>query len=228
MLPEAASQGFMGRTFSGKAPYTATFKSVDKGAETEREFWSLAEQKVFKKEPAWQKFVQMRLETSAKSCAAQSADQNFAEKSLILKHFRTSLPTSEWQLGYHAANNQQEVLEYVPLNETVEKWTSIITEQYWPEFNDVPLLQWVSIVETQLRGSSKDFKWNVIQETDSSIVFAWSHKGSGTYPPTYTVNKAIVLNGELYSLAFSTYTELIDTERIIFWETHIKNTALRK
>ena len=72
MLPEAASQGFMGRTFSGKAPYTATFKSVDKGAETEREFWSLAEQKVFKKEPAWQKFVQMRLETSAKSCAAQN------------------------------------------------------------------------------------------------------------------------------------------------------------
>ncbi len=228
MLPEAARQGFFGRTFSGKAPYTATLKSVDKGADTEREFSSLAEQKVFKNEPAWQDFVQMRLETSAKSCATQSADQNSTDKNLSLKHFRTSLPTSEWKLGYHAANNQEEILEYVPLNETVEKWTSIITEQYWPGFKGVPLLQWVSIVETQLRGSSKDFKWNVIQETDSSIVFAWSHKGSGTYPPTYTVTKAIVLDEKLYSLAFSTYTEVIDTERIILWETHIKNAALRR
>ena len=66
ILPEAARQGFMARTFSGKAPYTATLKSVDKGAETEREFWSLARKKVFKKEPAWQEFVQKQMETSAK------------------------------------------------------------------------------------------------------------------------------------------------------------------
>ncbi len=64
--PEAASKGLMGRTFSGKAPYTATLKSVDKGAETERKFWSLARQKVFKKEPAWQEFAQRQLEALAK------------------------------------------------------------------------------------------------------------------------------------------------------------------
>ena len=66
ILPDAARQGFMGRAFRGKAPYTATLKSVDKEAETEREFWSLARQKIFKKEPAWQEFVQKQLETSAK------------------------------------------------------------------------------------------------------------------------------------------------------------------
>ena len=67
ILPDVAGKGFMGRTFiSQNAPYTATLKSVDKGAETEREFWSLAKQKVFKKEPAWQEFVQKQLETSAK------------------------------------------------------------------------------------------------------------------------------------------------------------------
>ncbi len=64
--PDTARKGYMARTFIGKAPYTATLKSVDRGAEKEREFWSLAKQKVFNKEPAWQAFVQKQLETLAK------------------------------------------------------------------------------------------------------------------------------------------------------------------
>lgn len=65
--PATARKGYMARTFLGKAPYTATLKSVDKGAETEREFWTLAKQKkVFKNEPAWQEFVQKQLEALAK------------------------------------------------------------------------------------------------------------------------------------------------------------------
>ncbi len=65
--PEAARKGYMARTFSGRAPYTATLKSVANGAEREREFWTLAKQKkVFKNEPAWQEFVQKQLEALAK------------------------------------------------------------------------------------------------------------------------------------------------------------------
>ena len=64
--PEAARMDSMQRTFSGKAAYTATLKSVDKAAEREHEFWSLAQKKVFKYEPAWQQFVQKPLETLAK------------------------------------------------------------------------------------------------------------------------------------------------------------------
>ena len=56
--PEAARKGFFGRALAGNAPYTATLKTVDKTTAREEEFWSLAQRKVFKKEPAWQAFVQ--------------------------------------------------------------------------------------------------------------------------------------------------------------------------
>ncbi len=64
--PDTARSGYMARTFIGKAPYTATLKSVDRGAEKEREFWSLAKQKIFHEEPLWQAFVQKQLEALAK------------------------------------------------------------------------------------------------------------------------------------------------------------------
>ncbi len=66
IAPEAARMGYMARTFSGHATYTATLKSADQGPDSEREFWSLARQKVFKKEPAWQEFAQRQLEALAK------------------------------------------------------------------------------------------------------------------------------------------------------------------
>ena len=67
IAPEAASMGgYMARAFSGHATYTATLKSADQGPDSEREFWSLAQKKVFKNEPAWQQFVQKPLEALAK------------------------------------------------------------------------------------------------------------------------------------------------------------------
>ncbi len=67
IAPEAASMGggYIARTFSGHATYTATLKSADQGPDSEREFWSLAQEKVFKNEPAWQQFVQKPLKALA-------------------------------------------------------------------------------------------------------------------------------------------------------------------
>ena len=56
--PEAANSGFLKRTFSGQASYTATLRRVTKTVERELDFWSLAQRKVFKKEPAWRAFAE--------------------------------------------------------------------------------------------------------------------------------------------------------------------------
>ena len=51
-------KGFLGRVFL----YRANLKSVAKDAGSERAFWTLARDKVFKKEPVWQEQVQRQLE----------------------------------------------------------------------------------------------------------------------------------------------------------------------
>ncbi len=63
ILPDSAE---LGLTASRQATYMAALKSVAEGAERERQFWSLAQKKVFKNEPAWHEFVQKQLETLAK------------------------------------------------------------------------------------------------------------------------------------------------------------------
>lgn len=81
--PEAARKGFLGRTFGGHAPYTATLKSVDKTVEREHEFWSVAQRKVFKKEPAWQAFAERQQQGLAGGTVPeQVVSQSFEEPSI--------------------------------------------------------------------------------------------------------------------------------------------------
>jgi len=63
ILPSTSRQGFMSRTlFGGVAPYVSTLKESSRDTDTEKEFWSRAQMKVFKKEPVWQARVQHELE----------------------------------------------------------------------------------------------------------------------------------------------------------------------
>jgi hypothetical protein len=156
-------------------------------------------------------------------CASYSSSEN---DFVHLKYFNTSLPKAKWEWGYGGENKQQGMNEYVHLGETVQNWKELVTEQYVFMFDENLLSKYVSIIESQLRNGSKDFKWTVIEKNDSSIVYEWSHKGSGVYPPTYEVAKLIVANGGLYRLAYDKYTEEIDGD-ILEWEKIIKNAKIK-
>ncbi len=81
--PEAANSGFLARTFSGQAPYTATLRRVTKTVEREHDFWSLAQRKVFKKEPAWRAFAERQQQVLAGGTVQeQVVSQSFEEPSI--------------------------------------------------------------------------------------------------------------------------------------------------
>lgn len=101
---------------------------------------------------------------------SQSDIQNSQDNSLKLKYFQSSLSKPTWKLGYGGEDNQQGINEYVPEGETVEKWTKLITEQHVFKFDVKLLSKYASIIEEQLRNSSKDFKWTVIEKTENSIL----------------------------------------------------------
>ena len=47
-----------------RAPHTrGTLQSLDKNPDTERKFWNLAAEKVFRNAPDWQELVRRRLES---------------------------------------------------------------------------------------------------------------------------------------------------------------------
>jgi hypothetical protein len=59
--PAAARKGFMGRAFSGQNIYRGDLVSVERGDEVETEYWTLARDKVFKKDAAWREQVEKRI-----------------------------------------------------------------------------------------------------------------------------------------------------------------------
>ncbi len=143
-----------------------------------------------------------------------------------LKYFQTTLSKEKWKWGYGGKNQQQEINEYVPLNESVEKWTELVTEQYIFQFDKKLLSKYVAIIKEQLRANSKDFQWRIIEENDDSIVYEWSHQGSGIYPPTYEVAKLFAVNGGLYRIAYDKYTKEMDDDAKK-WRTSIKNAKIK-
>ena len=61
ILPTTAPQGYMKRLFGGIIPYLASLNQVAKDPDAEKEVWSLAQKKVFRKEPDWQSRAQHKL-----------------------------------------------------------------------------------------------------------------------------------------------------------------------
>ena len=83
LSPEAAEKGYLARTFSGSAVYRAELESVSKDVATESSFWSRALKKVFKKEPAWQAFVQRQQQVLAGGTVPeQVVSQSFEQPSI--------------------------------------------------------------------------------------------------------------------------------------------------
>ena len=61
--PDLARKGYFARTFMGGYLYRGDFVSVERGAATESEFWNLAQDRIFAKEPAWAAIVEEKLES---------------------------------------------------------------------------------------------------------------------------------------------------------------------
>ncbi|MCZ6476832.1 MAG: hypothetical protein O6851_00695, partial [Gemmatimonadetes bacterium] len=55
--PDAARKGFFARSFSGRYMYRGDLVSVERGAAIEAEYWTVARDKVFKKEADWREQV---------------------------------------------------------------------------------------------------------------------------------------------------------------------------
>ena len=83
-------------------------------------------------------------------------------------------------------------------------------------------------MEKKLREAAKDVKWTIIEKTDTSVCYEWSHQGAEGEPPTHEVAKEILAGGRLYHIAFCKYTDKDDDPQLSQWKEFIKKLTLRK
>jgi hypothetical protein len=143
-----------------------------------------------------------------------------------LKFFQVGNLPVNWKLEYSAENQQQIVCEYTSNGESIQKWSQLITEQFHKKVRKEILLKYVSSIKEQLEKSSKGLTWKIISKSEGSIIYEWSHQGSGTFPPTYEITKLITHNGGLYRLAYDKYTKAPDVDTK-YWKDIILKSKLK-
>jgi hypothetical protein len=93
-----------------------------------------------------------------------------------------------WSVGYDAADATQHITEYVVLPETVESWSELVTRQVVLDpthaLKPAPL---AARVRSGFGPDCRGFRWKVLEESESRILYEWSHAGCDNHPPQYEV-----------------------------------------
>ena len=123
-------------------------------------------------------------------------------------------------------NLQKQRDSIVSNGESIKKWSQLITEQYHPNIRAELRLKYVEIIKNNLEKNSKNLKWKVLNKTEYSITYEWSHQGSNHFPPTYEVAKLISHKNALFRIAYDKYTDSEDQETKK-WKEIILNSQLK-
>src|SRR5438445_7864446 len=98
-----------------------------------------------------------------------------------------------WSVGYDARDASQHITEYVIPPDTVDSWSELVTSQV---FSDPKHQLELALLPERIRSGfgadCRNFKWTILEESKTSILYEWSHDGCASYPPQYEVSQLFV------------------------------------
>lgn len=107
----------------------------------------------------------------------------FSVAGLVQAEDRLSLLEKNWQLGYAAGNAQQKLKEYVLPGQTVQDWEELATRQiFFDPGARISLDRLVKAIRSGFATDCKNLKWSVLRQTDTAVLYSWSHEGCQRYP----------------------------------------------
>lgn len=83
-----------------------------------------------------------------------------------------------WELGYVAEDRQTGVFinEYVPIGQTVENWSNLLTFQGFPvrvKPHRITLRSYVDLLEKRMRARCMNTMWSVLWEKNDRVIYRW-------------------------------------------------------
>ncbi len=134
---------------------------------------------------------------------------------LAVSNWQLTLDSTVWQEGYQGKDAQQAVVEYVPVGESVESWSSMVTS--WVAFQAVAPMALYEQIGKGLAVGCPSLEIGIISKTETSLTFEWKHGGCQGFLPQHELKKLDLQGGWIYSLAVAKKGEGFSAEERATW-----------
>lgn len=90
-------------------------------------------------------------------------------------HFSLTGPGDNWQLIHQQSiEGGETIAEYIPADETLDDWTSMVTIMYLPVETDLPASRLVYAVISELKRECRRAEWSFIAKERKDATYEWS------------------------------------------------------
>jgi hypothetical protein len=161
---------------------------------------------------------------SASGLFAQSAEQPLSGPQEAPERWKFNFDSRQWQLGYQEATNQGAIREYVLQGQTVEAWSELVTSLFVAR-NDVSIQDLFGNIKDMLSQGCPSLSLSTIEQSASSIIFEWRHKGCQGFPPQHEIKRIVQDRAGILSLAYAAKTEELSEERRRSWISILRNAT---
>ncbi len=142
----------------------------------------------------------------------------------ISEAVRFDLDPTKWQLDSVSKTETQQVLEYVPFDQTVENWTELVTTLYNTAQGDIA--DYLNIVRNQVMKSYRSPEFSILDQTVNDGLYEWSHQGNANSGPEYYLTRVLKTKKGFYTVTYATKTTPVAPEIRAGWLKILKDASV--
>ncbi|TGL25504.1 hypothetical protein EHQ42_01840 [Leptospira levettii] len=129
-------------------------------------------------------------------------DKNFGIKKELTKvPFHRNFDGRKWVIGHSENDENISMIELFPGGVTNQNWSELYRFTLLKKIGTSRRYIFVDAVKAELAKDCSDLYFNILKETDSEIIFEWSHDGCGGYPTGSEISRMV--SNEEQSLIFT-------------------------
>ena len=134
---------------------------------------------------------------------------------------------SRWSLGYRTMNRLQSVTEYVPKEQSVQKWNELYTVQrlYNMRAKTSPL-KMMTQIEENLRKNNPEIDFVQLADGENDVLFHWRDKGTEDRNPQHEIVRLIAGEKDIHRVAYARRVAQIPAEEAQAWLNRLRSAVL--
>lgn len=134
-----------------------------------------------------------------------------------------------WKIGYEYREEftNTNIREIIPQNEAIDKWTKMITIQYYSGRKD-DTEAFMNALEMSMKKRCKETMWKVIEKNNNSILYEWKIKNCSPNDDQHEISKLFIGNDGLHRAAYTEKVQNMQSNVRDEWVKRLSSSYLEK
>jgi len=158
-----------------------------------------------------------------------------------LERISVPIDSPDWKVGFQTRpksfGDASNLREFIPIKDSIDNWSKLITIQYIDGQSNVPPKAFVTILIDQIKKTCPDAEWNIIESSARSIMYEWHTKACkppanksdpNIYTPQHEVSRIIFGNDGIHKVSYNEKTSNLNPAIREKWISNLRESKLQK